>query len=110
MTSPTEDVKLLELTTAPTVAVIVMFAEPLNEAEPVTSPPSAIVRAVVKVAADPVVFWLPVVLTPGKLIFAEPLKLTPPIVLAFCNVVAVVALPLNPADTVPTTNVFVLGL
>ena len=43
--------------------------------------------------------------TPGRSILAEPLKLTPPIVLAVCNVVAVVALPLKApvkvtADTV----------
>ena len=43
---------------------------------------------VVKVAADPDVFWLPVVLTPGKSIAAEPLKLTPPIFLAVVSVAA----------------------
>ena len=34
-------------------------------------------------------------LTPGKFILAEPSKLTPPIVLAFANVVAVSALPVK---------------
>jgi hypothetical protein len=54
-----------------------------------------------KDAAEPEVFWLPAVLTPGRSMFAEPLKLTPPIVRAVCSVVAVVALPLNAALTVP---------
>lgn len=40
------------------------------------------VVAVVAVAALPEVFWLPVVLTPGRLMSAEPLKLTPPILRA----------------------------
>jgi hypothetical protein len=64
-----------------------------------------------KDAAEPEVFWLPAVLTPGRSMFAEPLKLTPPIVRAVCKVVAVaalpevlldvVALPLNAAVIVP---------
>tara|TARA_R110000782_G_scaffold35881_1_gene85664 strand:- start:80 stop:538 length:459 start_codon:yes stop_codon:yes gene_type:complete len=33
-------------------------------------------------ADDPLVFWLPVVLTPGRLMLAEPLKDTPPMVRA----------------------------
>ena len=72
----------------------VMFAEPLNETP-------LMVRAVcrvVAVAALPVVFWLPAMLTPGKLMLAEPLKLTPPIVLAVCRVVAVAALPVVLAE------------
>ena len=48
-----------------------------------------IVLAVVRVAALPDVFWLPAELTPGKLIFAVPLKDTPPIVLAVARAVAV---------------------
>jgi hypothetical protein len=60
-----------------------MLVEPLKLTPPM-------VLAVVSVAALPVVFWLPVVLTPGKLMLAEPLKLTPPMVLA---VVSVAALP-----------------
>ena len=36
-------------------------------------------RAVVNVAALPVVFWLPVVFTPGRFMSALPSKLTPPI-------------------------------
>ena len=35
--------------------------------------------ASVAVAALPDVFWFPASLTPGKLMFADPLKLTPPI-------------------------------
>ena len=46
----------------------------------------------VTVAAVPEVFWLPAEFTPGKSILAEPLKLTPPIVLAVANAVAA---PLN---------------
>ena len=64
------------------------MAEPLNDTPP-------IVRALVNVAAEPLVFWLPAEFTPGKLILALPLKLTPPIVLAFASVVAVDALPVR---------------
>jgi hypothetical protein len=46
-----------------------------------------------KDAAEPEVFWLPAVLTPGRSMFADPLKLTPPIVRAVWSVVAVAALP-----------------
>ena len=63
-----------------------MLAEPSNE-----TPPS--VLAVVKVAAEPVVFWLPTAFTPGKLMFAEPSNETPPIVLAVSNTVASAAVP-----------------
>ena len=49
-----------------------MFAEPSKRTPP-------ILRAVVNVAADPVVFWLPRILTPGKSISADPSKRTPPI-------------------------------
>ena len=52
------------------------------------------------VAALPEVFWLPVVLTPGKLMLAVPLNETPPIVLAVCRAVAVAALPLVELDVV----------
>ena len=45
------------------------------------------------VAAEPVVFWLPVALTPGKLISAEPLNDTPPIFLAVARVVDVAEFP-----------------
>ena len=45
-------------------------------------------------AAVPLVSWLPEAFTPGRSIFAEPLKLTPPSVLAVSNVVAVAAFPL----------------
>ena len=57
---------------------IEMFAEPSN-----LTP--LIVRAVcsfVAVAALPVVFWLPAMFTPGRLILAVPSNATPPIVLA----------------------------
>ena len=57
--------------------------------------------AVVSVAAEPVVFWLPVVLTPGRSIEAEPLNDTPPIFLAVANVVAVPALPVTLPVTFP---------
>ena len=42
----------------------------------------------VAVAALPVVFWLPAVLTPGKSILALPSKETPPMVLAVVRVAA----------------------
>jgi hypothetical protein len=44
--------------------------------------------AVVKLAAEPVVFWLPAVFTPGRLMFAEPLNDTPPMVRAVVRVAA----------------------
>ena len=53
----------------------------------------AIVIAVAT-AAVPLVSWLPLVLTPGKSIFALPSNDTPPMVLAVANVVAVAAFPL----------------
>ena len=65
-------------------------------AVPDTSPDKVIVRAVsqaVAVAALPVVSWLPVVLTPAKLMLAVPSKDTPPIVRAVSKAVAVAALP-----------------
>ena len=58
-----------------------MLAEPLKETPP-------IVRAVVKVAADPVVLWVPVVFTPGRSMLAEPLKGTPPMFLLVVSVAA----------------------
>ena len=56
--------------------------------------------AVVETAAVPLVFWLPVALTPGKLMSAEPLNETPPIVRAVWRVVAVVELPDNAPENV----------
>ena len=52
------------------------------------------VSSFVAVAAFPLVFWLPAVLTPGKLIFADPSKLTPPIVLAVASL-SLVPAPIN---------------
>ena len=57
--------------------------------------------AVVAVSALPVVFWLPVAFTPGKLMFAEPSNDTPPMFLAVARAVAVAALPVNAAVIVP---------
>jgi hypothetical protein len=58
-------------------------AEPLNDTVgAVIGPVSEKSLAVVRVAALPDVFWLPAVLTPGKLISADPLNETPPIFLA----------------------------
>lgn len=42
--------------------------------------------------------------TPGRLIFAEPSKTTPPIDLAVCNFVAVLALPFNEPVNPPVTD------
>ena len=52
------------------------------------------VSSVVAVAAFPLVSWVPLVLTPGRLIFALPSKDVPPMVLDVANVVAVAAFPL----------------
>jgi hypothetical protein len=60
----------------------------------------AVAALPVQDADEPEVFWLPAVFTPGKLMFAEPLKDTPPIVLAVCKVVAVAALPEHDAAVV----------
>ena len=65
-----------------------ILVDPLNDTPP-------IFLAVVKVAAEPVVFWFPALLTPGKFILADPLKETPPIVRAVPRVVAVSALPVH---------------
>jgi hypothetical protein len=54
--------------------------------------------AAVDMAEVPDVFWFPPVFTPGRLMFAEPLKLTPPIVLAVWRTVAVAALPVQEAE------------
>ena len=61
--------------------------------------------AVVAVAALPEVFWLPVVSTPGRLMLAVPLKLTPPMVLAVWSAVAVAALPVVELDVVAVVAV-----
>ena len=60
----------------------------------------AVTVTFVALLALPVVSWLPEVFTPGKLILALPLKLTPPIVLALANIVAVAYTHL----TVPTNS------
>ena len=86
-----------------------MPAEPSKFAVPVTFPARAIARAVVRVAAEPVVFWLPAAFTPGKLIFADPSKDTPPIVLAVASIVAVAANPdvaWLPAEFTPGKSIF----
>ena len=65
----------------------------------------AVWAAPVTVAAVPLVFWLPALFTPGRLIFAEPLNETPPIVLAVASTVAV---PTNPvAVTLPVLGLYV---
>ena len=65
------------------------------------------VSALVAVAALPVVFWLPAVLTPGKSISALPLKGTPPI---FLVVVKVAALPFNVAVISPAEKLRLASL
>jgi hypothetical protein len=67
-------------------------------------PPLATARVALSPAAVPEVFWLPAALTPGKLMLADPSKLTPPIVRAVCRVVAVVALPDRAAVIVPAAK------
>ena len=49
----------------------------------------------VAIAAVPEVSWLPLVLTPGKLIPALPSKLTPPIFTAVASIVAEPASPVQ---------------
>ena len=61
---------------------------PAVPAEVMPVPPLATATVPVTFAAVPVVFWLPAVLTPGKLMLAEPLKLTPPMVRAVVRVAA----------------------
>ena len=57
------------------------------------------------VAAEPDVFWVPEVLTPGKLISAEPLNPTPPIRRGFASMVAVSALPVtSPTNFLPVAR------
>ena len=58
-----------------------MFVEPSNETPP-------IVLGVVSLAAEPDVFWLPVIFTPGKSMFVEPSNETPPIVLGVVSLAA----------------------
>ena len=48
--------------------------------------------------------WLPAILTPGRFIADEPLKLTPPIFLAVARVVAVPAFPVMLPVIVPVTS------
>ena len=53
-------------------------------------------RAVASLVADaafPVVFWLPCILTPGRLMLLPPSNFTPPIVRAVCSLSAVLAFP-----------------
>jgi hypothetical protein len=65
-------------------AVTVIAAVPLK----LTPLMALVVARAVAVAAVPDVFWLPAAFTPGKLILADPLKDTPPIVLAVLSVAA----------------------
>ena len=73
-----------------------MFWEPLNATPP-------IVLGVVNVAAEPVVFWLPPTLTPGRSMSWEASKATPPM---FLGVVRVAVEPDHaPPDRVPVPSV-----
>ena len=63
--------------------------------------PTVIFGVPLKLAAVPDVFWLPAILTPGKLIGAVPLNDTPPIFLAVCSWVADEALPVTSPITAP---------
>ena len=85
------------MTSSSTVAESCRLSEPLNDCTfAVISPvilKFLVVSKVVAVAALPVVFWLPSMFTPGKFIFDDPLKFTPPIDLVVSRIVAVAALP-----------------
>ena len=94
-------VSVLLLNIAPTVSCI-SSVKSISE-EPSKETPW-IVLAVDRVAALPDVFWLPVVFTPGKFIFAVPSNDTPPIVLAVSNAVAVPAFPVVSWFSVPTVK------
>ena len=59
-----------------------------NRGKQVVSDDSSPAVMVVAIAAVPEVFWFPLVLTPGRFIFADPSKLTPPIFLAVVSVAA----------------------
>ena len=60
----------------------------VNTGKQVVSDDSSPTDIVVAIAAVPEVSWFPEVLTPGRFIFADPSKLTPPIFLAVVNVAA----------------------
>ena len=60
----------------------------VNTGKQVVSDDSSPAVMVVAIAAVPEVFWFPLVLTPGRFIFADPSKLTPPIFLAVVSVAA----------------------
>ena len=64
-----------------------------NRGKQVVSVDSSATVTAVAIAAVPDVFWLPLVLTPGRLIFAVPSNETQPIFLAVSSAVAVAALP-----------------
>ena len=79
------------------VLAIVIFALPSKLCPAIV----LAVSKVVAVAAFPEVSWLPLVLTPGKLMFALPSNDTPPIVLAVARAVAVSALPVTSPVILP---------
>ena len=60
----------------------------VNTGKQVVSDASLPTDIFVATAAVPEVFWFPAVLTPGRSIFPDPSKLTPPIVLAVVSVAA----------------------
>ena len=69
-----------------------MAADPLNDTPPMFLP-------VVRVAAEPEVFWFPDEFTPGRVMFPVPSNDTPPMSRAVAKAVAVAALPVaDPAD------------
>ena len=90
-----------------------MFAEPSKLTAVAVSPVVPLILKALAVAslvaepAFPDVLWFPAVFTPGRSILAEPLKDTPPIVLAVAKVVAVLALPVK-APIKPPVAVIVL--
>ena len=91
--SPANNLPLVDISTAVTAPVPLPIKAPFAVSEVAPVPPLPTARVDDRPAAVPDVFWLPDVFTPGKLILAEPLKLTPPISLAVANIVAVAALP-----------------
>ena len=85
VSNPDEELKVKLL---PVLGFKLPDAAVANTGKQVVSDDSSPTVMVVAIAAVPEVFWFPLVLTPGRFIFADPSKLTPPIFLAVVSVAA----------------------
>ena len=70
------------------IVTLLPVAAVVNKTLHEVSEDSSATVTVVAIAAVPEVSWFPEVFTPGRFIFADPSKLTPPIVLAVVKVAA----------------------